>query len=763
MKDPESVGGMHNPAGQKAPRRLRGWALAAILLALAGSGISVVAAARTADNAAQRSRSAFRLTAEQAKASLGLEVQRDADLLSGAAAFMQETPGFHPAAFRRWVADTRAVARYPELIALATTEPTPHANACPRTTLAGKPAIVRYEAVAQQAICHGKGVVALSPLDPKIVDFGLSLGGVHFLGASIAVYRTPTPPGTAAGRRRAFIGWATIAIDPATLLREARRHLTGVGVALTTRIDDRLTFAAGPRAHNAVSTTRLANGVTETVTGTVQGESILADSSAVASLAGGIAVSVLLALTLFLLGTGRARAMRIVADKTDELAFQALHDALTGLANRALVMDRISHALARCGRGGPPVAVLFVDLDGFKNVNDTFGHSAGDELLRTVGERLGGLLRASDTVGRIGGDEFVIVLEPEGNGTSPELVARRVLTALAQPITLPGEFEVRLTASIGIASGCQVDTEELLRDADLALYAAKRAGKSRYVVFEAAMQTAIADRLGLELDLGRALDHNEFHLVYQPTFRLDDLRVSTVEALLRWQHPTRGLVAPDVFIPIAEESGLILEIGHWVAAQACVQAAAWRARGLDVAIAINVSSRQLAEPGFVQEVAEILEEAGLEPAALTLEITETSLVREPKRVSARLHELRELGVRIAVDDFGTGYSSLAYLRELPVDVLKIDRSFISGPASSDESAALVNTLVALGRTLQIETLGEGIEDESQLRRLLDANCEFGQGFLLARPQPAKQIEALLVASAARRNPVKPSEDSIPAS
>lgn len=277
------------------------------------------------------------------------------------------------------------------------------------------------------------------------------------------------------------------------------------------------------------------------------------------------------------------------------------------------------------------------------------------------------------------------------------------------------------------------------------------------------MQTAIADRLELELDLGRALDHNEFHLVYQPTFRLEDLQVSTVEALLRWQHPTRGLVAPDVFIPIAEESGLILEIGHWVAAQACAQAAAWRARGLDVAIAINVSSRQLAEPGFVQEVAEILEEAGLEPAALTLEITETSLVREPKRVSARLHELRELGVRIAVDDFGTGYSSLAYLRELPVDVLKIDRSFISGPASSDESAALVNTLVALGRTLQIETLGEGIEDESQLRRLLDANCEFGQGFLLARPQPAKQIEALLVASAARRNPVKPSEDSIPAS
>ena len=754
---------MRNHPRQMASTRLRGWALAAVVLALAGSGISVAAAARTAGNAAQRSRSAFRLAAVRARASLGLEVQRDADLLNGAAAFMQETPGFHPAAFRRWVADTRAVARYPELLALAATEPTGHANACPPTTIAGNPAIMRYDALAQQAICHGSGIAALSPLDPRIVDFGLSLGGIRFLGESVAVYRTPTPPPTAAGRRRAFIGWATIAVDPTTLLAEARRDLSGVGVALTTRLDRRLTFASGPRAHNAVSTTRLANGLTETVTGTVQGDSILGDGAAVASLAGGMTVSVLLALTLFLLGTGRARAMRMVADKTSELAFHALHDSLTGLANRALVTDRIGHALARCGRGGPPVAVLFVDLDGFKNVNDTFGHSAGDELLRTIGERLSGLLRASDTVGRIGGDEFVIVLEPEGNDTSPELVARRVLTALAQPITLAGEFEVRLTASIGIASACQVDTEELLRDADLALYAAKRAGKSRYMVFEAAMQTAIADRLGLELDLSRALDHDELHLVYQPTFRLDDLQVSTVEALLRWQHPTRGLVAPDVFIPLAEESGLILEIGHWVAAQACAQAAAWRARGLDVATAINVSSRQLAEPGFVQEVAAILEEAGLEPAALTLEITETSLVREPERVSARLHELRELGVRIAIDDFGTGYSSLAYLRELPVDLLKIDRSFISGPASSDDSAALVNTLVALGRTLQIETLGEGIEDESQLRRLLDANCDFGQGFLLSRPQPAEQIEALLLASAARRDPVQPSEDGIPAS
>jgi diguanylate cyclase (GGDEF)-like protein len=763
MQVPERASGINSRAAGKATRPLRGWILAALFLALAGCGLSVLAGVITAGQAAGRSRSAFRLDAMQANANLGLEVQRDSDLLTGVAAFMQETRGFRPPAFRRWVADTRALTRYPEVLALAVTEPSTHADACPATTLAGQPAAMRYSALAQQSICHGKGILALSPLDPSTVDFGLSLGGVRFLGESLAVYRTPTPPATAAGRRRAFIGWATIAVNPAALLTAARSTFTGLGVALTTRVGRKLTFASGPRAHNALWRVRLADGLTETITGTVQGASIFDDSAALARMGGLSAISVLLALTLFLLATGRARAMRIVADKTDELAYHALHDSLTGLANRTLLMDRIGHALARSGRGGPAVAVLFVDLDGFKNVNDTYGHSAGDELLRSVGARLRDLLRDSDTVGRIGGDEFVIVLEPDGHGPTPELVAARVLAALAQPVTLMGELELRLTASIGIAVGRQLGSEELLRNADLALYAAKRAGKSRYVLFEDAMQTAIADRLGLELDLGRALDHNELYLLYQPTFHLDDLRVSTVEALVRWQHPSRGLVAPSVFIPIAEESGLILEIGHWVAVAACTQGAAWRARGLEVMVAINVSGRQLDEPDFVQELRSILEQTGLEPAALTLEITETSLMRDPAKVSARLHQLRELGVRIAIDDFGTGYSSLAYLSELPVDTLKIDRSFISGPASTGHSAVLVDTLIALGRTLQIETLGEGIEDESQLQRLLAANCELGQGFLLARPQPAEQIEALLIASGAGGGPLDPNADGIPAS
>ena len=256
---------------------------------------------------------------------------------------------------------------------------------------------------------------------------------------------------------------------------------------------------------------------------------------------GGTALSALLAISLFLLGTGRARAVRLVNEKTGELAFQALHDGLTGLPNRVLVMDRIGHALARSARVEQPVALLFIDVDGFKTINDTFGHGAGDQLLRTVGSRLSGLIRDADTVGRLGGDEFVVLLEPGDARPSPELVAERILELLSQPIELGGGIEVRLTASVGIAVGSRETTEELLRDADLALYSAKQAGKNRYVVFEDAMQTAIADRHALEVDLKRALAHNELYLVYQPTFRLEDRKVGGVEALLRWQHPTRGL------------------------------------------------------------------------------------------------------------------------------------------------------------------------------------------------------------------------------
>ena len=369
--------------------------------------------------------------------------------------------------------------------------------------------------------------------------------------------------------------------------------------------------------------------------------------------------------------------------------------------------------------------------------------SAGDEVLRAIAGRLCEVVRESDTVARYGGDEFAVLLEPQGSAAEPEFVAERVLEVLRQPIELAAGAEIRVTASIGIATGASESADELLSDADLALYAAKTAGTNRFVTFADEMQVALAVRRALEFDLKSAVANDELFLLYQPMFHLEDGTVRGVEALLRWQHPEHGVVPPDQFIPIAEETGLIVEIGRWVAQQACRQASLWQARGLQMVMAINVSGRQLDEDGFASEIADILDETDLEPASLMLEITETALMGDPAAAAARLEELKRLGVRIGIDDFGTGYSSLAYLRQFPVDSLKIDRSFIAAIGSSGDASALVKTLVQLSKTLHLTTVGEGIENEQQLAELRRVGCDFGQGFKLARPLAAEKIDEML--------------------
>jgi diguanylate cyclase (GGDEF)-like protein len=714
-----------------------------VLLVLVGAGGSWLAASNTAHSHAHSSLESFQANAAQVDANMDLEVEHETDLLFGAAAFVKEHPSENPSAFRRWAEEVHAVKRYPELIALAEIHATPGLTGCPETTFAGPAWITRFSSVASIAVCKSTDSLALARDNDMHEIYGISMFGMRFLDEDMPVYATSSVPATAAGRERAFIGAVSIALHPQVLLHNALSGFSRMRIQVMTSHRTKLTFGAGMSAHDTSVSVPLANGLTETIFGSVQGGAVWDDKTATLIFLAGTALSLLLAVALFLLGTGRARAMRLVSEKTGELEFQALHDGLTGLPNRNLVMDRIGHALARSGRVSLPLAVLFIDFDGFKTVNDTFGHGAGDQLLRTVARRLSEMLRDADTVGRLGGDEFVVLLEPGDSRPAPEIVAERILELLSLPIELAPGIEVRLTASVGIAAGPRATIEGLLRDADLALYSAKQAGKNRYVVFEDSMQAAVADRHAIELDLKRAIANNELYLVYQPTFRLEDRSIDGVEALVRWQHPTRGLVSPDAFVPIAEESGLILEIGRWVATEACRQAAAWRSRGLDLTMAVNVSGKQIDEADFAEKVSGILARTGLDASALTIEITETALMRNPTEAASRLQSLKRLGVRIAIDDFGTGYSSLAYLREFPVDTLKIDRSFISGLNSTEDAGAFVNTLVQLGRTLQIETLGEGIEDEEQLQRLLDANCEFGQGYLLARPLPAEQIEALL--------------------
>jgi diguanylate cyclase (GGDEF)-like protein len=447
----------------------------------------------------------------------------------------------------------------------------------------------------------------------------------------------------------------------------------------------------------------------------------------------------------------RERALKVVDEQSDELRHLALHDALTGLPNRVLIIDRTQQMLARAQRDGLAMAALFIDLDGFKAINDSFGHAAGDALLRAVGERLQLAVRDADTVGRLGGDEFVVLTEGGEFDAGPELVAERLLEVLRLPFDLGEGADARaqVTASIGIAVGGRSSADELLRDADVALYEAKGAGKDRYIVFQQEMQVAVQDRLSLEMDLRDALAHDELFVVYQPTFELQSGRASGFEALVRWQHPSRGLLMPAQFIPVAEQSRLIVDVGRRVLFEACSQAAAWHRQGYPIEMAVNVSTRQLDDLSFEETVREALDESGLDPRFLILEITETTLMRNPERVATRLAQLKQLGIRLAIDDFGTGYSSLAYLRQFPMDSLKIDRSFITGLGKSSEAQALVHSLVQLGKSLHLDIVAEGIEHDDQLRRLRAESCNHGQGFLLARPLKAQAATRFLATRTGR--------------
>ena len=443
--------------------------------------------------------------------------------------------------------------------------------------------------------------------------------------------------------------------------------------------------------------------------------------------------------------TERQRTDEELKRREEELAFLATHDALTGLPNRTLILDRVEQMLARSARNQTPVAALFVDLDNFKSINDTLGHGVGDELLRAVTARLDGVVRGADALGRLGGDEFVVISEELSLSVGPELIAERLLDALKHPFNLGVDKATRVTvtASIGIAAGDRISAEELLRDADIAMYRAKWDGRNRYVVFETGMQDTIQNRMELEMDLREALGNDEFFLAYQPTIDLSDMSPTGVEALIRWKHPVRGIVQPDDFIPLLEETGMITEIGKWVLEEACSQGAEWRQAGYQIGMAVNVSGRQLDTDQLIADIEGALSHSGLDPAALTIEITETTLMRNAEETARRLTEIKQLGVRIAIDDFGTGYSSLAHLQRFPVDALKIDRSFISGLRHNQEGETLVRTLVQLGKALSIETFAEGIEQQRDLSLLRDENCDSGQGFLFARPLDAAATETFL--------------------
>jgi diguanylate cyclase (GGDEF)-like protein len=567
------------------------------------------------------------------------------------------------------------------------------------------------------------------------------------LGVETPVYRGGVRPTTVAARRRSFSGWLGELLVPAVVVSRALEGHPHVAVDF--RYDSagtHVAFRSGKApAGDQSSRIALRNGWSVQSFAAPVAGGVIGDVHALTLLIGGIMLSLLFGLLGFVLGTGRRRALALVHEKTRELSHQALHDALTGLPNRALVLDRAEQLLARSARHPAGLSgALFIDIDGFKDVNDNLGHAAGDELLRTVGARLEGAVRDQDTVGRLGGDEFVVLVDSDADETALNRLADRLTEVLREPVELAeGRKIFSVTASIGVAIGRYGSPDELLRDADLALYAAKAAGKDRYALFDASMNEGNEGRLGLAADLGGALGRREFFLLYQPIFELPSQGIVGVEALIRWRHPLRGVVPPDEFIPLAEDSGMIVEIGRWVLEEACRQAATWAEKGRALGIAVNVSAQQLARAGFADDVRHALEVSGIPASLLTLELTETTLMRDAAAAREALKDVKLLGVRVAMDDFGTGYASLSQLQRMPVDILKVDRSFVSALSDGGQARELLQAILGVGEALSLSVIAEGIEEREQMATLEEMGCELAQGFLMGRPDTAEIVEQML--------------------
>jgi diguanylate cyclase (GGDEF)-like protein len=768
------------PAGPSTGslRRIPWVALAALIVALGALG-SVLGARTVSRDDAQRSRQSNVTTSVEISSTFQAVIQHLQDLSASATAFFVGNPNATQAQFATWVHDERAFERYPEILSITEVAMVPasrlpgfaeRAAHNPSLYLSGQPftlippgprpfyCLIAYDVnrpgIRQQKLPAGFDVCQtyLGTELLRIRDTGddiytpESLAGTSALAVGAPIYASGLEPTTVTQRRAALIGWTGTQILPSTILDTT---LAGhAGTAVSIHYQDRstnATFQAGHRPKGAAMTTvDLHNEWQVRVYTAAIPTGVFGYSNAMALFLGGLLVSLLLGLLIYVLGTGRSSAVQLVHERTDQLQHQALHDSLTGLPNRALILDRIGQMLARGRRQRAPVAALFLDLDNFKDINDTLGHRAGDQLLIEVGKRLASAIRDSDTVGRLGGDEFVVLAEGVSLDAGVQVVADRILDVLATPFDLEGsDVPLTVTASIGIAEGDRVTPEALLQDADIAMYQAKAAGKQRSVRFLPSMQEAVDRSRRLEVDLSGALEIGQFFLMYQPTIELQTGAFSGVEALLRWRHPVRGVVQPNDFIPALESSGLIIPVGAWVLREACRQGAEWHRRGFRFAVSVNISAKQLERDQLVDDVRTALSTGGFDPGSLIMELTETALMHDSVGTVARLQLLKSLGVRLAIDDFGTGYSSLAYLRQFPIDILKIDRSFVSGIADSTESAALVHTLVQLGKVLGLETIAEGVETDDQRTRLEVERVDTGQGFLFARPLEVVDVDRLL--------------------
>jgi diguanylate cyclase (GGDEF)-like protein len=772
---------LSNPMGSSAqlvgPTRHRLWTTVAALLAVLGIVATLVAAVYVARGDASSSRQDLARSSANIAVTLQLAINDEESLVVNASAFVLEDPGASNAQFARWLTEVQAFERNPAVMGLGESVIVPSAKLATFSENAvGDPAgslgpdnaffvippgtrpyyclaVLSQSRVGERAQPAGFDFCAAPAQSRQFLgarDSGLgsyqpiTVPGNTWLGAVVPIYRGGVVPATVDARRGAFVGWFGMFLNQTLVIDRALQGHKGLLVSMRFGTgSSRVTFSAGkaPQGTRSV-TTDLANGWTMRTSGAVLAGTVWANPNALAVLLAGVTLSLLLALLVLVLATGRARALVMVEERTGELRHQALHDSLTGLPNRALIMDRIGQLMTRNRRNGTNGSVLFVDLDDFKNVNDTLGHDAGDQLLVAVAARLESTLRDTDTVGRMSGDEFIVLIDGGELAVAPELVASRLLDVMRQPFRLEGvTLPLTVNTSIGIASGGRTLPSEMLSDADMALYQAKADGKNRYQIFRPEMQTVLNHRMELELALRSALAADEFTLVYQPIYNLDDRRLVGVEALLRWEHPTLGPLLPDEFIPVLEQTGEIREVGRWVLRQACEQMARWQSRGETLDLSVNISARQLDDDAIVGNIGDALSASGLAATSLIVEVTETALMHNPDDIARRLQSIKALGVRIAVDDFGTGYSSLTYLRQFPVDCLKIDRGFMTAISASPESKALLSTLIQLGKDLGLATLAEGVETLKQMAEVQHGGVDYVQGFLFARPLAPEALEA----------------------
>jgi diguanylate cyclase (GGDEF)-like protein len=737
------------------------YAALAVLCIAGGSVGSVLGAHAVAHSDGAKTETSFHQGSQAIASTLKLAIQRQEELTVAAATYFAANPKASAAEFAVWVTWARTRRRYPELDALGLL-PAPPKPAPVKASATPVKASATPVKASPKPVKASPAPVHLSPALLRSRNTGLSVyhpiaaGHRQALAVITPVYRGNVTPHSLFGRTAASVGWLREVLVPGAVLGQVLVGHPGYALALTHRNGaSNLTFSSGARRSDAQNTTlNLHDGWTVTSFGPAAGASVLADGDALALLIGGILLSVLLGLVVDILGGAARPPAAAPADAEAEAQAQAqaselpdkyLYEPVTGLPNRELTLDRAERMVARTGRdSGMLAGALFVDIDQLSEVNEMLGLTAGNQLLKIVGERLLDVVRTGDTVGRLDGDEFVVLVESAARGVRLDSLAQRMIEALHKPVELDafGPSFV-LTASIGVAFGRYATPDDLLRDAHVALVSAKTAGKDRYTVFNANMRTVIEGRAVLEAELSTALAENQFLLLYQPIYDLRTRKVAGLEALIRWAHPTQDVLAPDAFIPLAEETGLIVPIGRFMLEEACARAAAWNVAGHRVGVSVKISPHQLNRDGFATDVQRALQQSGIEPSLLTLEIPETAMMRDLAAAAERLRVVKLLGVSIAIDDFGgSGYAHQSDLRQLPLDSMRVDRSSLAASEDEDYRSWLLEAIMLVGRELSLTVVATGIETHEQMATLQAIGCTMAQGALMGSPTPVDAIASL---------------------